>query len=94
MSKKLSKSIKKYIRREKARIKREHFNFEERKKFIDELYNRILSPSKPEKKRTIKKKSEDKKIKEKLAGTKQKKDNKSIKRPKKKETAVNKNNKK
>ena len=40
---KLSKSIRKYIRREKARIRRKVLNFKEQEKLIDELYQKINS---------------------------------------------------
>ncbi len=39
--KRLSKSVRKYIRLEKARLQREISNFEERKKQIKELYKRV-----------------------------------------------------
>jgi hypothetical protein len=38
MKKKLSKSIRKHIRKEKARIRREVFDIEEQKRLINELY--------------------------------------------------------
>ncbi len=37
----LSRSLKKYIRQEKARIRREIFDLEEQKKLIKELYQRF-----------------------------------------------------
>lgn len=39
---KLAKSIKKYIRKEKARIRQEVFDIEEQKKLIENLYQRFL----------------------------------------------------
>ena len=45
--KRLPKSIRKHIRKEKARIRREVLNLEERRKLIDELY-RKFSKSKKE----------------------------------------------
>lgn len=39
--KKLPKSIKKYIRQEKARIRREVLDIEEQEKLIKELYRRF-----------------------------------------------------
>ncbi len=52
MKKRLSKSIRKYIRREKARVRREVLDLEKQKKLIDELYKSFS-------------KKEDKKIKNK-----------------------------
>ena len=43
---KLSKSIRKYIRKEKARIHREVLDQKEQKKLIDELYQKIIKNSK------------------------------------------------
>jgi hypothetical protein len=43
---KLPKSIRKYIRQEKARIRREVFNQKEQEKLIDELYQKFLKDSK------------------------------------------------
>jgi hypothetical protein len=40
--KKLPKSIRKYIRKEKARIRREVLDLAEQKRLIDELYKRFL----------------------------------------------------
>jgi len=42
MKKKLPKSIRKYIRREKARIRREVLDLKEQEKLISELYQKIL----------------------------------------------------
>lgn len=39
--KKLSKSLRKYIRQEKARIHREVLDLKEQKKLINELYQKI-----------------------------------------------------
>ena len=41
MKKKLPKSIRKYIRKEKTRIKRDNFNTEEQIKLIEELYKKF-----------------------------------------------------
>lgn len=38
----LPRSIRKYIRGEKARIRREVFDSKERERLIEELYNKIL----------------------------------------------------
>lgn len=42
MKKKLPKSIKKYIRMEKARIRREVLELKEQEKLISELYKKLL----------------------------------------------------
>lgn len=39
--KKLSKSIKKYIRREKARLRRQNFDLKQQKELINKLYKRF-----------------------------------------------------
>lgn len=39
--KKLPKSIRKYIRKEKARIRREVFDMEEQKRLINQLYQKF-----------------------------------------------------
>ncbi len=39
--KRLSKGIRKYLRQEKARIRRDFHNFDQQKKRIDELIKRI-----------------------------------------------------
>lgn len=41
-NKRLSHGIKKFIRKEKARIRREVFDLEEQKRLIKELYENIL----------------------------------------------------
>ncbi len=41
--KKLPKSIRKYIRKEKARIRREVLDLKEQKRLINELYQKFLS---------------------------------------------------
>jgi len=41
-SNKLPNSLRKYIRKEKARIRNTSWNKEERKKLIDELYEKVL----------------------------------------------------
>lgn len=40
MRKKLPKSIRRFIRKEKARIRREVFDLEEQKKLINQLYQK------------------------------------------------------
>jgi len=42
VKKKLPKSLRKYIRREKARIRREVFDIEEQERLINELYKKLL----------------------------------------------------
>jgi len=42
VEKKLPKSLRKYIRREKARIRQEVLNLKEQEKQIDELYQKFL----------------------------------------------------
>jgi len=42
MKKKLPKSIRKFIRREKARIRREVFNLKKQEELISALYQKIL----------------------------------------------------
>ena len=44
--KKLPKSIRKYIRKEKARIRREVLDIKEQKRLINELYQKFLSKNK------------------------------------------------
>jgi len=46
MAKSLPKGIRKYIRKEKARIRREVFDVEEQEKQIKELYEKIISQKK------------------------------------------------
>lgn len=46
MKKKLPKSLRKYIRREKARIHRDVLDMREQKKLIDELYQKISKNNK------------------------------------------------
>jgi hypothetical protein len=41
MKKKLPKSLRKYIRKEKARIRRQIFDFKEQEKLIDDLYKKL-----------------------------------------------------
>ncbi|RLC34389.1 MAG: hypothetical protein DRZ76_02760 [Candidatus Nealsonbacteria bacterium] len=43
---KLPRSIRKFIRKEKARIRREVLDLQEQKKLIDELYQRFLPKTK------------------------------------------------
>jgi len=42
----LPKSLRKYIRKEKARIRREVLDFKEQEKLISELYKKFFKPSK------------------------------------------------
>lgn len=42
MEKKLPKSLKKHIRREKARIRREQFDLKKQEELIKELYKKVL----------------------------------------------------
>lgn len=51
--KRLSKSIRKYIRREKARIRREVFNKIEQDKLIEDLYKKIIKPKQNAGKRNL-----------------------------------------
>ncbi len=53
IKKKLPKSLRKYIRREKARIRREVFDIEEQERLINELYKKLLpqASAKAEKKK-------------------------------------------
>ena len=44
MKKKLPRSIRKFIRLEKARIRRQIFDLKEQKKKIDELYQKFFPP--------------------------------------------------
>ena len=41
--KRLAKSLRKFIRKEKARIRRQVLNFKEQQEQIDELYNKFLT---------------------------------------------------
>ncbi|MDP1538512.1 MAG: hypothetical protein Q8M00_00575 [bacterium] len=43
MKKKLPKSIRKYIRKEKARIRREVLDFKKQEELINQLYKRFLN---------------------------------------------------
>ena len=64
MEKRLPKSIRKYIRKEKACIRKQVFSIEEQEKLIDNLYKRFLKePSKESKNKETKeiKKRETKK---------------------------------
>ncbi len=64
MEKRLPKSIRKYIRKEKACIRKQVFSIEEQEKLIDNLYKRFLKePSKESKSKETKeiKKRETKK---------------------------------
>ncbi len=75
MRKKLPKSIRKHIRREKARIRREILSFEEQKKLIHDLYARFstrgLSGERPSKEEIVKEVRKEVKTK---GRTKQKKE--------------------
>lgn len=46
MLKKLPKSLKKFIRREKARIRREVLDIKKQKELINQLYQRLVKSSK------------------------------------------------
>ena len=50
MKKKLPKGLRKYIRKEKARIRREVLNLKEQEKLIQELYQKIFKKSKTKEK--------------------------------------------
>lgn len=50
---KLPKSIRKFIRKEKARIRRQILDEKEREKLISQLYQRFLKRKKDENKRNI-----------------------------------------
>lgn len=41
MKKPMSKSLKKYVRKEKAKIRRQSLNFKEEKELIDKLYSKV-----------------------------------------------------
>ena len=60
---KLSKSQKKFIRKEKARIRREILNLEEQQRLIDQLYRRFLKGEKKKGGEEIKDKK-DERVKE------------------------------
>ena len=60
---KLSKSQKKFIRKEKARIRREILNLEEQQRLIDQLYRRFLKGEKKKGGEKIKDKK-DERVKE------------------------------
>jgi len=60
---KLSKSQKKFIRKEKARIRREILNLEEQQRLIDQLYKRFLKGEKKKGGEEIKDKK-DERVKE------------------------------
>lgn len=49
MKKKLPKSLRKYIRKEKAHIRREVLDIKEQNRLIDELYKRFLKQPTEEK---------------------------------------------
>jgi len=74
---KLPKSVRKYIRREKARIRREVWNFSKREKLISELYQKIFEkptlPDVPKKERKVKEPKPTKKVKQKEAKSQEKK---------------------
>lgn len=49
MKKKLPNSLKKFIRSEKARIRREFSDFKEQERLIDELYKKVVKPNNEDK---------------------------------------------
>ncbi len=49
MKKRLPKSIRKYIRKEKARIRREVLDLKEQERLIDETYRQFIKEEKPSK---------------------------------------------
>ncbi len=58
----LSKSQRKFIRKEKARIKREILSLEEQKKLIDQLYERFLKQKVNKRKKEAKVKKTKKEV--------------------------------
>lgn len=58
--KKLPKSIRKYIRREKARIRREVLSLKEQERLINEIYQKLRVPSKVNKEKKIEQKTSQK----------------------------------
>lgn len=60
MKNKFPKSIRKYIRSEKARIRREVFDFKKQTELINELYLRLLEKKKPKTKEEPKEKPKEK----------------------------------
>jgi len=61
--KKLPKSIRKYIRKEKARIRKSVFDIEEQEKLISELYQKFLKKEKINQENSIKTEAEKNKNK-------------------------------
>jgi len=57
----LPKSLRKFIRKEKARIRREVFNVEEQDGLINKLYQQIVKDNKTGKERRIEEKIKDEK---------------------------------
>ncbi len=47
MKRKLPKSVRKYLRREKARIRKEVFDVDEQERLIKELYQKFLPQNSP-----------------------------------------------
>ena len=78
MKKKLPKSVRKYIRKEKARIRREVLELNEQEKLINQLYERFLKKPQINGKTIKKEKSKNQKIKknQKESKTKNKKNSK------------------
>ncbi len=60
----LPKSVKKFIRKEKARIRREILNLEEQQKLIDQLYKRFLGEGAEREEKKVKDKKDKKTEKE------------------------------
>jgi len=58
--KKLPKSIRKYIRREKARIRREVLSLKEQERLINEIYQKLRVPSKVNKEKKIEQRTSQK----------------------------------
>jgi hypothetical protein len=80
--KKLPKSIRKYIRKEKARIRKSVFDIEEQEKLISELYQKFLKKEKINQENPIKTETEKNKNK-KNKDNKNKKKSESNKKSKK-----------
>ena len=84
-TKKLSKSTRKHIRLEKAQIRRQTVGKEEQERLIQELYQRIASPSQAEKPKVGKPKTKKPKVeKPKTKKSKAEKPVKKVKKPIKK----------
>ena len=62
MKKKLPKSLKKYIRKEKARIRRDFLNIEKQKEAISEIYSQLVNKNNlTENKKLVKKTKKEEK---------------------------------